>query len=82
MSCSSHAHSTIAMVGAGGDNFMAAADEMASGPSHGEQTNNPPPLRRNKSSLRLLTELTRERIALRCVFHPYHKLSSGLLFPR
>jgi hypothetical protein len=25
----------------------------------------PPPLRRNKSSLRLLTELTRERISLR-----------------
>lgn len=50
---------------------MSSTDKAPLGVSHGEQTTNspPPPLRRSHSSLRLLTELTRERIALRCDCH-------------
>lgn len=52
---------------------MSSTDEAPLGANQGEQTTtvSPPPLRRNQSSLRLLTELTRERIALRCACYPY-----------
>jgi len=63
---------------------MTSTDRAPPGASHGEHAASPPPLRRNHSSLRLLTELTRERIALRCVRHLsiYCGLGHLLLFRR
>lgn len=63
--CPSPVYSAIAILGAGGDNFMTSPDNAPPGASHGQHHHPAPPLRRNHSSLRLLTELTRERIALR-----------------
>lgn len=60
---------------------MTSTDNAPPGAKHGEETTrtSPPPLRRNHSSLRLLTELTRERIALRCAsFTSYRLVCSSL----